>query len=112
MKNSSQHNSRLVFCTRTGLPDTHPWDKIQTIAKRVGLGKFDLKTFRATRATEWLRPKWLGGCGYDIPTVRDLLGHDQDSESIWAYVRAVEMETIVRNEQGKREGCRAAIQTG
>jgi len=32
MKNSSQHNSRLVFCTRTGLPDTHPWDKIQTIA--------------------------------------------------------------------------------
>ena len=41
MKNSSQHNSRLVFCTRTGLPDTHPWDKIQTIAKRVGLGKFD-----------------------------------------------------------------------
>ena len=33
-----------------------------------------LKTFRATRATEWLRPKWLGGCGYDIQTVRDLSG--------------------------------------
>ena len=103
MKNSSQHNSRLVFCTRTGLPDTHPWDKIQTIAKRVGLGKFDLKTFRATRATEWLRPKWLGGCGYDIPTVRDLLGHDQDSESIWAYVRAVEMETIVAEMNKEKE---------
>ncbi|MGA2414930.1 MAG: site-specific integrase [Candidatus Sulfotelmatobacter sp.] len=100
MNNPVQQNSRLVFFTRTGLPDTHPWDKLQAIAKRVGIGKFDLKRFRATRATEWLRPKWLGGYGYDIPTVRDLLGHDQDSESIWAYVRAVEMETLVA-EDGK-----------
>jgi integrase len=103
MKNPSKQNSRLVFCTRTGLPDTHPWDKLQPIAKRVGIGKFDLKTFRATRATEWLRPKWLGGCGYDIPTVRNLLGHDQDSESIWAYVRAVEMETIVAEMNKEKE---------
>jgi hypothetical protein len=67
------------------------------------MGKFDLKRFRATRATEWLRPKWLGGCGYDIPTVRNLLGHDQDSESIWAYVRAVEMETIVAEMNKEKE---------
>ena len=88
-------NSRLVFCTRTGRPDTHMWDKLQTIAKRSELGKLDLKTFRATRATEWLRPKWLGGFGYDIPTVKNLLGHDRDGESIWAYVRAVENEVLV-----------------
>jgi len=87
--------SRLVFCTSSGRPDTHLWDKLQTIAKRAGMGGFDLKTFRATRATDWLRPKHLGGCGYDIQTVRDLLGHDADSESIWSYLRAVEKEIIV-----------------
>jgi hypothetical protein len=59
------------------------------------MGGFDLKTFRATRATDWLRPKWLGGFGYDIQTVRDLLGHDEDSESIWSYLRAVEKEVLV-----------------
>jgi integrase len=59
MNESAHPKSRLVFCTSTGRPDTHLWDKIQTIAKRAGMGGFDLKTFRATRATEWLRPKWL-----------------------------------------------------
>ena len=87
--------SRLVFCTSSGRPDTHFWDKLQTIAKRAALGGFDLKTFRATRATDWLRPKHLDGCGYDIQTVRDLLGHDADSESIWSYLRAVKKEIIV-----------------
>ena len=48
-------------------------------------------------------PKMVGRCGYDIPTVRDLLGHDQDSESIWAYVRAVEMETIVAEMNKEKE---------
>jgi site-specific recombinase XerD len=95
MNDPAEQKSRLVFSTRTGLPDTHPWDKIQPIAKRIGMGIFDLKRFRSTRATEWLRPKWLGGFGYDIQTVRNLLGHDEDSESIWAYVRAVEMETLI-----------------
>jgi integrase len=95
MKKPRPENSRLVFCTQRGRPDTHMWDKLQVIAKRSGLGKFDLKTFRATRATDWLRPKWLGGFGYDIPTVKNLLGHDRDGESIWAYVRAVENEVLV-----------------
>lgn len=99
-------NSRLVFCTSTGRPDTHLWDKIQTIAKRAGMGGFDLKTFRATRATEWLRPKWLGGCGYDVPTVRNLLGHDEESESIWSYVSSIEKEVLIaemnkKDEEGK-----------
>ena len=67
------------------------------------MGKFDLKTFRATRATEWLRPKWLGGFGYDIQTVRDLLGHDQDSESIWSYLRAVKKEELVAEMNKEKE---------
>ena len=87
--------SPLVFCTRTGKPDTHLWDKLQAIAKRAGLVRFDLKTFRATRATDWLRPKWLGGCGYDVPTVKNLLGHDKDGEAIWAYLKAIENEVLV-----------------
>jgi hypothetical protein len=67
------------------------------------MGRFDLKTFRATRATEWLRPRWLGGFGYDIQTVRDLLGHDQDSESIWAYLRAVKKEELVAEMNKEKE---------
>jgi hypothetical protein len=77
-------------------------DKVRVIAKRAGMEGFDLKTFRATRATEWLRPKWLGGYGYDIQTVRDLLGHDEESESIWSYLRAVEKEVLVAEMNKKR----------
>jgi integrase len=95
MNDPAHPKSWLVFCTDTGRPDTHLWDKIQTIAKRSGMGGFDLKTFRATRATEWLRPKWLGGCGYDVPTVRNLLGHDEESESIWSYVSSIEKEVLI-----------------
>jgi integrase len=95
--------SRLVFCTSTGLPDPHLWDKIQVIAKRAGMGGFDVKTFRATRATEWLRPKWLGGWGYDVPTVRDLLGHDEESESIWSYVSSIAKEVLIAEMNRKDE---------
>jgi integrase len=105
MKHPAHPKSRLVFCTSTGRPDTHLWDKIQSIAKRAGLNGFDLKTFRATRATEWLRPKWLGGCDYGLPTVRNLLGHDEESESIWSYVSSIEKEVLVAemNKGEKRE---------
>jgi integrase len=103
MNNSAHPDSQLVFCTSTGRPDTHLWDKLQTVAQRAGMGGFDLKTFRATRATEWLRPKWLGGFGYDIQTVRDLLGHDQDSESIWSYLRAVKKEELVAEMNKEKE---------
>ena len=105
MNHPAHPKSRLVFCTSTGRPDTHLWDKIQSIAKRAGLNGFDLKTFRATRATEWLRPKWLGGCDYGLPTVRNLLGHDEESESIWSYVSSIEKEVLVAemNKGEKRE---------
>ena len=45
------HRHRLVFCTRSGRPDTHLWDKIKSIAKRANLdsSRFNLKKFRATR---------------------------------------------------------------
>lgn len=52
MNDSAHPKSQLVFCTSTGRPDTHLWDEIQVIAKRAGMDGFDLKTFRATRATE------------------------------------------------------------
>ena len=103
MNDPARPESRLVFCTSTGRPDTHFWDKLQTIAKRAEMGGFDLKTFRATRATDWLRPKWLGGFGYDIQTVRDLLGHDEDSESIWSYLRAVKKEELVAEMNKEKE---------
>jgi integrase len=95
MNHPARRGFRLVFCTKTGRPDTHLWDKLQPIAKRVGMGRFNLKKFRATRATEWLRPKWLGGCGYDIPTIKNLLGHDRDGDSIWSYVRHIDNEVLV-----------------
>ncbi len=103
MNDPKHPKSRLVFCTSTGRPDTHLWDKIQVIAKRAGMGGFDLKTFRATRATEWLRPKWLGGWGYDVPTVRDLLGHDEESESIWSYVSSIAKEVLIAEMNKKEE---------
>jgi len=108
MNNPAHPKSRLVFCTSTGRPDTHLWDEIQVIAKRAGMGGFDLKTFRATRATEWLRPKWLGGWGYDVPTVRDLLGHDEESESIWSYVSSIGKEVLIAEMNKQEEGEKSA----
>jgi len=103
MIDPARPNSRLVFCNSNGRPDTHLRDKLQTVAERAGMEGFDLKTFRATRATDWLRPRWLGGFGYDIQTVRDLLGHDQDSESIWSYLRAVKKEELVAEMNKEKE---------
>jgi integrase len=103
MNDPAHPDSRLVFCTSSGMPETHFWDKLQSIAKRAGLGGFNLKKFRATRATEWLRPKWLGGFGYDIPTVKNLLGHDKDGDSIWSYVRNVENEVLVAEMNKEKE---------
>lgn len=102
VRHMTSHQHRLVFCTRSGKPDTHLWDKLKSIAKRAKLDPicFNLKKFRATRATEWLRPKWLG---YDMPTVKRLLGHEKDSDSIWSYVRRVENETLVA-ELNKEKG--------
>jgi hypothetical protein len=72
------------------------------------MGGFNLKKFRATRATEWLRPKWLGGIGYDIPTVKNLLGHDRDGDSIWSYVRNVENEVLVAEMNKEKDKEKAA----
>ena len=105
VRHINSHKHDLVFGTYSGLPDTHLWDKLKAIAKRGKLdpARYKLKTFRATRATEWLRPKWLGGCGYDIPTVKRLLGHEKDSDSIWSYVRRVENEILVAEMNKEKE---------
>ena len=81
VRHMNSHNHRLAFCTREGTPDTHLWDKVKSIAKRAKLDPtcFNLKKFRSTRATEWLRPRWLGGFGYDIPTVKRLLAQPRAS---------------------------------
>ncbi|MGB7495650.1 MAG: hypothetical protein WBR26_22905 [Candidatus Acidiferrum sp.] len=50
-----------------------------------------------------MRPKWLGGCGYDVPTVRNLLGHDEESESIWSYVSSIEKEVLIAEMNKKDE---------
>lgn len=63
MNDPAHPKSRLVFCTSTGRPDTHLWDEIQVIANRAGMGGFDVKTFRATRATDMVAPemaRWMG----------------------------------------------------
>jgi site-specific recombinase XerD len=111
MNHPTHPKSRLVFYTSTGRPDTHMWDKVQSIAKRSGMEGFDLKTFRATRATEWLRPTWLGGCGYDVQTVRDLLGHDEESESIWSYLRSIENEVLIAEMNKKEEAEKTTMPT-
>jgi len=105
VRHMASHQHRLVFCTRSGKPDTHFWDKAKSIAKRAGLdsARFNLKKFRATQATEWLRPKWLGGFGYDMPTVKRLLGHEKDSDSVWSYVRRVENESLVAEMNKQKE---------
>jgi len=106
VEHMNSHKHGLVFCTRNGSPDTHLWDAIKSIAKRGKLDQrqFNLKKFRATRATEWLRPKWLGGFGYDMPTVKRLLGHEKDGDAIWSYVRRIENEVLVANmNKGKSE---------
>jgi len=105
VRHMTSHQHRLVFCTRSGKPDTHLWDKIKSIVKRAKLdpASFNLKKFRATQATEWLRPKWLGGFGYDMPTVKRLLGHEKDSDSIWSYVRRVENEILVGEMNKEKE---------
>jgi integrase len=105
VRHMASHQHQLVFCTRSGKPDTHLWDKTKSVATRANLdpARFNLKKFRATQATEWLRPKWLGGFGYDMPTVKRLLGHEKDSDSVWSYVRRVENENLVAEMNKQKE---------
>ena len=51
VRHMTSHQHRLVFCTRSGKPDTHLWDKVKSLAKRANLdsARFNLKKFRATR---------------------------------------------------------------
>ena len=63
---ATERPSRLLFGTRTGLPDYHMLDTLHAIAKRAGMddpSQCWLHKFRSTCATNWLRAKRLGGKG-------------------------------------------------
>ena len=86
--------SKLLFGTKGGLPDWHWWDRLKRAAERCGIDPETvcLQKFRSTAATTWLRPKELGGKGWDISFVRQQLGHE-DYKSIERYI------AIVKNEE-------------
>jgi len=88
--------SRLLFGTRTGLPDYHMLDTLRSVSGRAGIEPSHcwLHKFRSTCATNWLRSKRLGGKGYDIGVVRDWLGHDE-CKSIESYIGIVREEELI-----------------
>ena len=94
--------SKLLFGTSTGNPDHHLLDRLKAISKRAGFdpATCQLKKFRATAATNWLRSKELGGKGWDIGFVRQQLGHT-DYKSIEAYIAIVRNEEFAMREQQK-----------
>ena len=60
MNEPNRPKSRFVFCTSSGRPDTHLWDKLQTIAKRAGMGRFGVKhVCFPERQVERLHPAWV-----------------------------------------------------
>jgi integrase len=88
---------RLVFATRSGLPNTHLLELCKRIANRAKVHcthdwcrgccrkpkrceHWYLHKFRATYATELLRQ------GYDIVTVRKQLGHKPGSDATFRYL--------------------------
>jgi integrase len=98
---ATKRASKLLFGTRTGLPDYHMLDTLRAIAKRSGMDdptRCWLHKFRSTCATNWLRAKRLGGKGYDIGVVRDWLGHD-DCKSIEAYIALVREEELIEPDE-------------
>jgi len=75
-------DSELVFPTCSGRPDGHHLEKCKRIARRAGLdeSKFWLHKFRSHYATHLLRS------GFDIISVRKLLGHKPGSQATFRYL--------------------------
>jgi integrase len=75
-------DSELVFPTASGRPDGHHLEKCKRIARRAGLdeSKFWLHKFRSHYATHLLRS------GFDIISVRKLLGHKPGSQATFRYL--------------------------
>ncbi|HEV2396688.1 MAG TPA: site-specific integrase [Candidatus Sulfotelmatobacter sp.] len=93
---ATKRPSGLLFGTRNGLPDYHMLDTLRQVAGRAGIdpARCWLHKFRATCATNWMRPERLGGKGNDIGLVREWLGHD-DYKSIEAYYAIVREEELI-----------------
>lgn len=79
---NGQKKADLVFPTSSGRPDGHHLEKCKRIARRAGLdeSRFWLHKFRSHYATQMLRS------GFDIITVRKLLGHKPGSEATFRYL--------------------------
>jgi integrase len=95
---------QLVFPTAGGKPNYHMLRLCKRIAHRAGLNcklcstciftkgkeceRWFLHKFRATYGTELLRN------GFDIVTVRKLLGHKPGSEATFRYLAPLQVETV------------------
>jgi len=98
-RKTTPRNTKLLFCCSTGQPDYHVLDKLKAIAKRAGIDSTTvwLHKFRSTCATNWLRSPRFGGKGYDLPTVRKWLGHD-DMRVVEKYACHLRNEELIQFE--------------
>ena len=110
---ATRRPSRLLFGTATGLPDYHMLDTIRSVARRAGIEPSQcwLHKFRATCATNWLRPERLGGKACDIGLVRQWLGHD-DLKSIEAYYAIVREEERIEPDEPEQVPQHSVAQHG
>jgi len=83
-------DNELVFPTSSGRPDGHHLEKCKRIARRAGLdeSRFWLHKFRSHYATHMLRS------GFDIITVRKLLGHKPGSQATFRYLAPLPFEEM------------------
>ncbi|HEY2911996.1 MAG TPA: tyrosine-type recombinase/integrase [Candidatus Angelobacter sp.] len=84
LKLTAKH--KLIFPTKSGLPNYKLLRTCKRIAARAGLNpeEFWLHKFRSHFATVCLRK------GMDIETLRSQMGHSKNSKSIWSYLMALQ----------------------
>jgi integrase len=99
VRKGTLRKSELLFGCSSGQPDYHILDKLKAIAKRAGIAPRTvwLHKFRSTCATNWLRSPRFGGKGYDLPSVRKWLGHD-DMRVVEKYACHLRNEELIQFE--------------
>jgi integrase len=104
VESTYQEHCQLVFPTAGGKPNHHMLRLCKRIAHRAGLNckvcetciatkgkeceRWFLHKFRATYGTELLR------MGFDIATVRKLLGHKPGSEATFRYLAPLQVDKV------------------
>jgi len=98
-RKATSRKTKLLFGCSTGQPDYHILDKLKAIAKRAGIDPTTvwLHKFRSSCATNWLRSPQFGGMGYDLPSVRKWLGHD-DMRVVEKYACHLRNEELIQFE--------------